>query len=474
MAHKHPQFQASREKVPRGATALADAVRAFAELSNGAVDEVESETKDSDVGHDEPVVAGPDGHESVIDDPTLTLNSTPSLAVDQLIEFAAAAGASDLFLSMDENDWSVTMRLHGVIRDVCRLDAEMGQHCAAHIRVEAEMDIAEHRKPQDGRWMYRLATGKPLDLRINSLPTLHGEDMAIRLLDRAACLLGLDHLGLSPADRERLENMLASPGGLILVSGPTGSGKSTTLYACIEHLNSGERRIHTIEDPIEYVLPGIHQSQIHEKQGLHFADLLRGIIRQGPDVIMIGEIRDAETAQTAVRAANSGHLVLATIHAPMAAGCVASLLAFDVASHFLATCLLGAVSQRLVRTFCPHCRFPLDDDLSSNASQDPPVTCYAALGCQRCHQTGFGGRTAVFELLEVTPPVRELIQNRNFAQVIEEQAYRDGMNGMLRSAEHLIRSGLTNRSEVERCIPTALLKGFDLRGERAKECASPG
>jgi type II secretory ATPase GspE/PulE/Tfp pilus assembly ATPase PilB-like protein len=369
--------------------------------------------------------------------------------IGRLLDRTATLGASDLFLSAEDGHWSVSVRHLGVVHHVYRLSAEAGRHCAAHLRAEAGMDIAEHRRPQDGRWIHRTPGGRVLDLRICSLPTLYGEDVSVRLLDRQTGLLRLDRIGLLPADRERVGRLLRSPGGLILVAGPTGSGKTTTLYACLQHLNDGRRRIHTIEDPVEYTVPGVHQSQVNPKQGVHFADLLRGIIRQGPDVIMVGEVRDPETAQTAVYAGNSGHLVLATLHASLAAGSVPSMLAFGVSPHFLATSLIGAISQRLVRTFCPDCRVAIDE-AGDRA---------AAVGCPRCHHTGFAGRTAVFEVLEVTPTVRELIQARAPAQAIEEQAYRDGMAGFLRSAEELVARGLTDPAEVGRCIPPECLRG---------------
>jgi type II secretory ATPase GspE/PulE/Tfp pilus assembly ATPase PilB-like protein len=291
------------------------------------------------------------------------------------------------------------------------------------------------------------------------LPTLHGEDAAVRILDRETSLLRLDRLGLLPDDRERLTRLLDYPGGLILVTGPTGCGKTTTLYACLQHLNNGRRRIHTIEDPVEYALAGIHQSQPNAKLGLHFPDLLRGIVRQGPDVIMIGEIRDAETAHTAVSAANSGHLVLATLHAPLAAGAVASMFAHGVAPHFLATSLTGIVSQRLVRTFCPECRFPIEGE---TVAGDPPYQKYGALGCSVCHHTGFAARTALFEVLEVTRSIRDLIQAREPAQVIERQAYHDGMLGFRGCAEALVARGQTNMAEVRRCIPPDSLRGEEV------------
>jgi type II secretory ATPase GspE/PulE/Tfp pilus assembly ATPase PilB-like protein len=381
---------------------------------------------------------------------------TPPQTVALLLDHAIALSASDLFLSAAEDALVVSVRHLGVIRTLGRLETEFGRHCIAHLRAEANLDISEHRRPQDGRWTYQTTTGKTVDLRVCSLPTLFGEDLSVRILDRAVSARSFDQLGLGARDRERLAGLLDSPGGLILVTGPTGSGKTTTLYACLRHLNDGLKRIHTIEDPVEYTLEGIHQSQPNAKLGLHFPDMLRGLIRQGPDVIMIGEIRDPETAATAVTAANSGHLVLGTLHAPVAAGGVAAMLAHGVAPHFLATSLLGCVSQRLVRTFCPECRFPVEGAWVNN---DPSITRYAALGCPVCHQTGFTARTALFEVLVVTRAIRELIQTRQPAQAIEEQAYRDGMTGFLGAAQELLAHGRTDLAEIRWAVPPECLRG---------------
>jgi general secretion pathway protein E len=415
-------------------------------------------TSSPSVSHTPPASPGMEG----------LLEMSPPAVVSWLIDQAIKVGASDLFLSCEQEDWSVTLRHLGVIRPACRLPLAMGRHCVSHLRAEANMDIAEHHHPHDGRCVYRTANGKQIDIRICSLPTLHGEDLALRLLDRESSLLSLNQIGLLSPDDARMERLLGYPGGLLLFTGPTGSGKTTTMYACLQFLNDGHRRIHTIEDPIEYTISGLHQSQVNAKQGIHFPDLLRGIIRQGPDVIMIGEIRDPETAKTAVNAANSGHLVLATLHASVAAGSVQSMLAFDVSPHFLATSLIGAVSQRLVRTFCPECRFPIiwDDDnpAPANGLGEPQ---FSVIGCPACHQTGFRGRTAVFEILEVSPTIRGLIQTREPAQVIEEQAYMEGMTGFLHSAQALVARGVTNFQEVSRSLPPESLRGHDQSGKQA-------
>ncbi len=391
-------------------------------------------------------------HEFFAVDDTLS----PPQTVALLLNRAIAIGASDLFLSAAQNALVASVRHLGVVRTLGRLDPEYGRHCRAHLRAEAGLDIAEHRRPQDGRWTYQASSGKTVDLRVCSLPTLHGEDVSVRILDRELSERPFDQLGLGPSDHERLTELLGYPGGLILVTGPTGGGKTTTLYSCLRYLNNGQRRIHTIEDPVEYDIPGIHQSQPNVKLGLHFPDLLRGIVRQGPDVIMIGEIRDPETAATAVSAANSGHLVLATLHAPVGAGGVASMLAYGVAPHFLATSLIGITAQRLVRTFCPGCRFPVE---AARAAVDLVAPGCGAPGCPVCQGTGFAARTALFEVLTVTRAIRDLIQARQPTQVIEKQAYLDGMTGFRHAAQVLIARGQTDLTEIRRCIPPACVRG---------------
>ncbi len=247
-------------------------------------------------------------------------------AAHAVIERAAALQASDLYLDSEEHHVLVAVRHLGVVRKVTQVSLEQGRRMITHLKALAGADIAEKRKPQDGRLVHRLAGGRMLDLRVSSIPTLFGEDIDVRLLDRDTRRLALEELGMTPRESQHVLAMLNNPGGLILVTGPTGAGKTTTLYAFLHYLNDGRRKINTIEDPIEYAMPGVRQSQVILKHGVDFPEMLRGVLRQSPDVIMIGEIRDAVTAQTAVRAANSGHLVLATLHAPVAAAGVQSML----------------------------------------------------------------------------------------------------------------------------------------------------
>ena len=304
-----------------------------------------------------------------------------------------------------------------------------------------------------------------MDLRINAIPTLYGEDMAIRLLDREQRLLRLDILGLGRQDLSKLRSMLASPGGLILVTGPTGSGKTTTLYACVQYLNDGTRKINTIEDPVEYALEGVRQSQVNPRMDLDFPELLRSVLRQAPDVIMVGEIRDPITAETAVRAANSGHLVFATLHAPTAPGAVDSMLAMGVHPHFLASSLLGILAQRLVRTLCPKCKLGVDISESPLTFEEvrkwiEPAqgqAIYAAHGCPECRQEGFTGRTGIFEVLRVSKEVRRLVAERRTVREIREQAIKEGMLDVRRAALLKVAEGVTSTEEMMRVIPAEQL-----------------
>ncbi|HZL90494.1 MAG TPA: ATPase, T2SS/T4P/T4SS family, partial [Pirellulaceae bacterium] len=291
--------------------------------------------------------------------PTALADLEPSQALTAIIEQAAELRASDLFLMSEESALTVAVRRLGHVERFASVPRDQGRQLISYLKAQAGIDIAERRRPQEGRWIFDRPEG-PIDLRINIIPTLHGEDLSARLLDRKFGLKKLDDIGLTRGDYTKVTALLTSPSGLILVTGPTGTGKTTTLYACLQHLNNGTRKINTLEDPIEYQLTGVRQSQVNSKLGVDFADMLRHVLRQAPDVIMIGEIRDEETANTAVRAANSGHLVLATMHAPVAAGAVQSMRALGAHPFFLSSSLLGTIAQRLVRVLCPSCRVAYD------------------------------------------------------------------------------------------------------------------
>jgi general secretion pathway protein E len=390
---------------------------------------------------------------------------SPEAAVDLLLEYAANAEVSDLFFCTNADEVSVLVRYLGLMRPVSSLSLEQGRRCLTHIKALAGMDITEKRRPLDGRWIHRRDNGKTLDLRLNSLPTIHGEDLTIRLLDRESRLLKLDQLGMLRRDQNVLHALLNSPSGLLLVTGPTGSGKTTTLYSCLEHLNNGRRKINTIEDPVEYDLKDIRQAQVNPRLEVGFAELLRSVLRQAPDVIMVGEIRDNETADTAVRAANSGHLVLATLHAPVAAGAVPALLNLGVNPHFLASALLGVIAQRLIRNLCASCKsgFELSElsytfeDVQDMLEPEQGKFLFGAHGCEKCHMTGYAGRTGVFEMMVCTPGIRELIMQRAALQEIRLKSIEEGLIDFRRSALLKVARGETSIEEVFRAIPTEYL-----------------
>jgi type II secretory ATPase GspE/PulE/Tfp pilus assembly ATPase PilB-like protein len=393
-------------------------------------------------------------------------NEAPETAAARLIEHAAELRASDLFFTTNEDDVAVAVRHQGILRPISSLSLDLGRRCISQIKTLAGMNMAEKRRPADGRWIFDRSGDRRLDLRINAVPTLYGEDLALRLLDRENRLLAIDELGLRRSDYNYLLSLLHSPSGLILVTGQTGSGKTTTLYACLSYLNNGERKINTIEDPIEYAIKGIRQSQVNPKIDLGFAELLRNVLRQSPDVIMIGEIRDSETAETAVHAANSGHLVLATLHAPVAAGAIQSMLRLGVHPHFLSSSLLGVIAQRLIRTLCPHCRVAYDGSLAPHTFEEVQQwlepgqgqCLYGPSRCPQCYMTGYSGRTGTFEIMTITPEIRKLIDDGATMLAIHRKALEQGLLGFRQSAMLKVAQGETTVEEVVRVVPAEYLK----------------
>ena len=384
----------------------------------------------------------------------------PEQVVRSFLEYAANLHASDVFLLSEQRFLVFALRRLGIVERFGVVPHDVGRACINFVKNNAGLDISEHRHPMDGRWLDRFGSAE-LDLRINTMPTVFGEDVTLRLWDRRSKFLTLDRLGLFPADLEKVKTMLASPSGLLLATGPTESGKTTTLYSCLMHLNDGTCKINTLEDPVEYTIDGVRQSQVHSKIGLDFPELLRAVLRQAPDIVMIGEIRDSETAVTAVRAANAGHLVLATLHAPVAAGAVQGLLVYGAAPYFLSNCLLGVISQRLVRTLCPACRvrdtavhegFSLDlvRDLLPTGSEP---TAYSAGQCEACRRKGFVARTALFEVMTMNHELRRKIAAASSIDEIQATAVRHDMVEFRRSALRAIAQGTTSVDEVLRNLP---------------------
>ncbi len=381
--------------------------------------------------------------------------------VRNYVDQAAKLHASDLFFSPQETHVTVSLRHLGMIHELDKLSLAEGQHCINHIKVMAGIALAERRHPLDGRWIFK-RDSRRFDMRINTLPTLYGEDLTIRMLEHDMAVRALDSLGLLPRQLAEVRSMLQSPGGLILVTGPNGAGKTTTLYTCLHSLNDGRRKINTIEDPVEYAIDGLRQSQTNASINLDFPDLLRAVLRQSPDVIMIGEIRDSVTAQTAIRAANSGHTVLSTLHAGVAAEAVQSMLSLHVNSHFLSTCLRGVITQRLVRVLCPHCKQPVAGqdatttfkEVESLLESSDGKQMFTPKGCDQCWHTGYSDRTGVFEILPVTSTICKLIAQAAVAREIEAEAIREGMIEFKRSGLVKVAQGLTSNEELMRVIPT--------------------
>jgi type II secretory ATPase GspE/PulE/Tfp pilus assembly ATPase PilB-like protein len=388
-----------------------------------------------------------------------------SLDVEQgvlaLIRYAAGLPASDLFLAANENDAAISVRHMGIVRPLLTVGPNDITRYINHVKAMAGMPVDQRLRPLDGRWVCNVDEGRRVDLRINTIPTLWGEDMAIRLLEHDLALLELENLGFQRRNLDQLMSLLSRPSGLILVTGPAGAGKTTTLYACLSHLNDGSRKINTIEDPVELAMPGIRQSEVRPRIDLDFPELIRSVLRQAPDVIMVGEIRDPITAETAVLAANSGHLVFATLHSPTAAGAVNSMLALGANPHFLSACLLGVLSQRLVRRLCDQCKVAFDltgsphtfDDVRAWLKPGEGENIYSSRGCEACRFEGFSGRTGVAEVLRVSRAIRGLIHERQPTREIRQKAVEEGMLDLRRAALLKVAQGITSTEEVIRTIP---------------------
>jgi general secretion pathway protein E len=371
-------------------------------------------------------------------------------AVNRLIAAAVDQRASDIHLEPSEDDLSVRFRIDGELREADRLPAALRTSAVARIKVMAGLDIAERRLPQDGR--LRLAVrGHQIDLRVATAPSIHGESVVMRILDRSNLALDFAALGFDEALTRQWRSVLHRPHGIVLVTGPTGSGKTTTLYAALAELNGVKRKLLTIEDPIEYRLPGVIQSQVQPAIGYSFANALRSFLRQDPDIIMVGEIRDGETARIAVRAALTGHMILSTLHTNTAAGAIGRLADMGIEPFLLASVLSGVMAQRLVRRLCPHCRVPHAPDPALLATAGVEHgTFYQAAGCPQCQNTGYSGRIALFEYLPITPEVQRLILQNRDETAIEEAADRQGRHSLITDGYRKAAQGLTSIEEVLR------------------------
>lgn len=375
-----------------------------------------------------------------------------SKLVDALLSEALEARASDIHLEPDERQLRVRFRIDGVLHEVKLLQAALQEPVVSRIKLLAKLDITEHRLPQDGHLPLTLAN-RLIDLRISTYPTVFGENVVIRLLDHESLTLKLDELGFGPAMLQDLVTLIGRPHGMLLVTGPTGSGKTTTLYGVLSHINSMTKNIVTIEDPVEYRLPLIRQTQVNPKAGVTFANGLRSLLRQDPDVIMVGEIRDQETAEIAIHAALTGHLVLSTLHTNDAVGAVARLLDMKVEPFLLSSTLLGVVAQRLVRRICTHCQESTRPTAEMRAAYPQLTAFFRGRGCRFCHQGGFTGRVGIFELFRVDDTIRELISHRRSSTELLKAARIAGMQTMRQDGLLKVQQGLTTLEELDRMVP---------------------
>ena len=395
-----------------------------------------------------------------IEDLLETSDDAPIIRMlNALLTQAARDGASDIHIEPYERHSSVRFRVDGTLREVVQPNRALHAALISRLKIMAELDISEKRLPQDGRISLRIGT-RAVDVRVSTLPSAHGERAVLRLLDKSGSKLNLEAVGMQGEVLVQLQKLIAQPHGIILVTGPTGSGKTTTLYASLSRLDASRSNIMTVEDPIEYELAGIGQTQVNAKIDLTFAKALRAILRQDPDVIMIGEIRDFETAQIAIQASLTGHLVLATLHTNDAASAVTRLTDMGIEPFLLSSSLLGVLAQRLVRKLCVKCKLGSDSNDGNDVRGAADVRWgpdlnlrprgYHPVGCEHCGHTGYQGRTGVFELLITDDAIRAQIHGKASEADIRAAALKGGMSLMRDDGERLVQSGVTSREELVR------------------------
>ena len=375
--------------------------------------------------------------------------------VNLVITKAIEMRASDIHFEPFEDQFRVRYRIDGVLHDVESPPKRFQAAIVSRVKIMAKLNIAERRLPQDGRIMLRVK-GKEIDARVSSIPTIYGESVVLRLLDKSSIQLDIEKLGFPGEILERFKNLIQNPYGMILVTGPTGSGKTTTLYCVLEKINSPEKKIITVEDPVEYQLKGVNQMQVKPSIGLTFANSLRSIVRQDPDVILIGEIRDKETAEIATQSALTGHLVLSTLHTNDAPSAITRLIDMGMEDYMLSSTLIGILAQRLVRMACPFCQEPYPPDraiLQEMGIRDEALLDWKAIkvkGCEHCSQTGYWGRTGIFEYLEINDDIRKLMVGPKDSNLIKEAARRNGMGTLRENGWSKVKQGVTTISEVLR------------------------
>jgi type IV pilus assembly protein PilB len=387
-------------------------------------------------------------HETSEDAPVIKL-------VNQIVAQAVERGASDIHLAPDGRELRVRFRIDGVLQDITTVPRRMAAGVVSRVKIMAELDIAERRLPQDGRVGLRV-DGRHIDLRVVTLPSVHGEGLVMRVLDKASVVVELNKLGMADTERERFERACRQTHGAVLVTGPTGSGKSTTLYAALQLLNTPEKNIITVEDPVEYEMAGLTQVQVSSKVGLTFAIGLRSMVRADPDVIMVGEIRDRETAQIAVESALTGHLVLSTLHTNDAPSAITRMIEMGIEPFLVASALECVVAQRLARMLCPSCKrrtiIPANVLRESGYKAHVELEAYEPVGCRRCGGSGYRGRLGLYEVMDVTPEIQTMALERQPAEAIREVAVKQGMTRLRDDGLEKVKQGRTSIAEIARVI----------------------
>ena len=373
--------------------------------------------------------------------------------VNSILTTAIEMKASDIHIEPFEHYVLVRYRLDGSLVEKMNFPQKIYDSVSTRFKIMGEMNIAEKRIPQDGR-IEMLLNGANYDFRVSSLPTVFGEKIVIRILDRTASIIDRKDMGFSAKDNSKLDDILKMPNGILLVTGPTGSGKTTTLYGFLNEMNTPDKNIITIEDPVEYMLERINQVQVNVKAGLTFASGLRSMLRQDPDVIMLGEIRDEETVQIAVRASITGHFVLSTLHTNDAPSTITRLLDMGIQPYLAADAIVGIIAQRLVRRLCPHCKAEKqtsDYDMKV-LGLDQPITIWEPVGCERCNGLGYKGRRAVHEVMKVGEKLKVAIENQETNEVIRKVAIEEGMDSLYVNCKHLVLKGETSIDELVRTV----------------------
>lgn len=425
------------------ATETKDAIEQLGDLESGQFEELEVEAIDENDRAD--------------GDLNMEADDTPIVRfVNKVLLDAIKTGASDIHFEPYEHTYRVRFRADGILKEVVQPPKALAPRLAARLKVMSRMDISERRVPQDGRIQMRLSKTRAIDMRVNTLPTLFGEKIVLRILDPTSATLGIDALGYEPHQKKLFTDALDKPQGMILVTGPTGSGKTVSLYTGLNILNTPERNISTAEDPVEINLEGINQVPVNPKVGLNFAEALRSFLRQDPDVIMVGEIRDLETAEISIKAAQTGHLVLSTLHTNSAAETITRLLNMGVPAFNLATAVTLIIAQRLARRLCSKCAEPIDElpeesllELGFTKDMLKGATIKRAVGCESCNH-GYKGRTGIYEVVQITPKIARMILEDKNSMEIADEARKEGFHSLRTSALMKVAQGLISLEEANR------------------------